>query len=56
MKKYTFKERLNYTYKRNWFCKKKLLGFWIIYIASDMDIYIDWLCRDLKLGRDIRKK
>jgi hypothetical protein len=47
--KYTLIQRIKYTISRNWFCKKRILWFTVPYIASDQDIFIDWIWRDIEV-------
>lgn len=49
--KYTWDERLSYTKSRKWFCKIKR-GKWMIpYVATDTNIFIDYIWRDLYVAK-----
>lgn len=56
IKQYSFVDRLKYTYSRNFFCKRKFLFFMIPYVASNMDIHIDYIWRDLMVKRKKKEK
>ncbi len=48
IKTYTFLERLKYTYKRKWFCRRAYRFCSIPTIATNQDIFIDYIWRDIK--------
>ncbi len=55
IKSYTFLQRVKYTLKRKCFCSCKVLGFKVPYVASDLDIHIDWIWRDIHV-ENIKKR
>lgn len=49
MQKRSFLERLKYTRKNNWFVTRKFLGFSYPVIASDLNIEIHYIWRDIQI-------